>query len=85
MLYTANPGPEYKSYILNHAVKIYNMISHIIAKLTPHFSFTRTKPNIEFYFFLAAAYFSECHYKLADHTSEAIFLGYTATNKNYIL
>ena len=86
LLHAADLGPEYWSFALRHAVYIKNRIPHAFIKKTPYEALTGIKPNITNLRTFGCRVFvrkpGDKPAKLDHHTSNGIFVGYTATTKN---
>ena len=86
LLHAADLGPEYWSFALRHAVYVKNRIPHKFIKITPYEALTGTKPNITNLRTFGCRVFvkkpGDKPAKLDHHTSNGIFVGYTATTKN---
>ena len=88
LLHSAELGPEYWSFALQHAVYIKNRLPHTAITMTPFEKFTGIKPDLHnFKIFGSKVYAKKPGkrpFKLDHHTASGYFLGYTATNKNVI-
>ena len=86
ILHVVDFGPKYWSYALIHAVYIKNRLLHSSIKTTPFKASTGQQPNItNLRNFVSRIYVKKPRkrdVKLDNHTSNGIFLGYTATTKN---
>jgi len=86
LLHSANLGPEFWSFALVHAARIYNMIPHSSTGETPHYLFTGNRPTADNLRIWGCLVYSRNRgprpTKLDYHTSTGLFLGYTATTKN---
>ena len=85
LLYTANLGPEYWPYALVHAVYIKKLPRSYI-KTTPFKALASNQPDLTnlkvFGSRLYAKNPGKCDAKLDHHTSNGIFVEYTATTQN---
>lgn len=90
LLYNAGLGSEYWSYAIVHAVYLKNRLPHAAFdhKTTPFEKFTGLKPDLRNLRTWGSRVLvrkpGKRPAKLDPHTSEGIFLNYTATNKNII-
>ena len=88
LLHSAELGPEFWSYAIQHAVYIKNRLPHMSIKNTPFEAFTGTKPDMHnFKIFGSKVYAKKPGkrpFKLDHHTASGYFLGYTATDKNVV-
>ena len=90
LLYNAGLGSEYWSYALTHAVYLKNRLPHAAHgfKKTPFECLTGLKPDLSTLKVwgckLLARKPGKRPAKLDHHTSEGIFLNYTATSKNVV-
>ena len=85
-LNVADLGPEYWSFALRHAVYIKNRLPQNFINMTPYQALTCVKPYItSLHIFGCRVYVRKPGIKKAKldhHTSNGIFVGYTATTKN---
>ena len=88
LLHAADLGPEFWSFALVHAVYLKNRLYHHSINSTPFYNFTGLKPDLtNLKIFGSKVYARRTGrrpYKLDNHVDTGIFLGYTATDKNYI-
>ena len=86
LLHSSGLGPEYWSYALIHAVYIKNRLPHTLLNKTPFEALTGSKPDVTNLRIFGSRLFAkkpgERPAKLDHHTSNGIFVGYTATTKN---
>jgi hypothetical protein len=86
MLHAANLGPEFWSYALIHAVRVYNMLPHSAINQTPYYSIMGNHPHVEWLRVFGCCYYarkkSDRPHKLDYNTSTGIFLGFTGAAKN---
>ena len=86
ILHSADMGPQYWSFALVHAVKLYNCIPHTSIKTTPTEAFTGTKPNLANLRIFGSRVFAKKPgnrpFKLDNHAYEGIYLGHTSNNRN---
>jgi dUTP pyrophosphatase len=86
LLHSANLGPEFWSFALIHAARLYNMVPHSSTGQTPHLLFTGNRPTAENLRVWGCLVYARNRgprpHKLDYHTSTGLFLGYTATTKN---
>ena len=86
LLFSAELGSEYWSYALAHAVYIKNRLYHLALGTTPFQAFTGRRPNLsKLRIFGSRVYARKTGAqpaKLDHHTTEGIFLTYTATDNN---
>ena len=86
MLHAADLGPEYWSFALIHAAYIKNRLPHTAIKQTPYEAITGEQPDLTNLRTFGCRIFAKKPgkrpAKLDHHTSNGIFLGYTATTKN---
>ena len=85
-LRTAELGPEYWSFALTHAVFIKNRVPHTLIKKTPYEALTGVQPDLAnlrtFGCRLHAKNPGKRPAKVDHHTSNGMFLGYTASMKH---
>ena len=88
LLHSAELGPEFWTYALQHAVYIKNRLPHASIKNTPFEQFTGTKPDLRNFKIFGSRVYAKRPgrrpFKLDHHTASGYFLGYTATNKNVL-
>jgi len=86
MLHGAYLGPEFRSFALIHAVRVYNMLPHTATQQTRYYAFTSTHPSAEWLRVFGCQYYArkpkDRLYTLDYNTSTGIFLGFTGTAKN---
>ncbi len=86
LLHSADLGPEYWSYALQHAVYIKNRLPHHTIQCSPYEKFTGIKPNLANLKIFGSKIYSKRPgkrpYKLDHHSDSGVFLGYPATDKN---
>ena len=86
MLHAANLGPEFWSYALIHAARVYNMLPHSTTNQTPYYSLTGKHPHVEWLRVFGCRYYAkntgDRPHKLDYNTSTGVFLGFTGTAKN---
>jgi dUTP pyrophosphatase len=86
LLHSANLGPEFWSFALLHAARLYNIIPHSSTGQTPHYLFTGNCPSAKNLRIWGCLVYSRNRgprpNKLDYHTSTGFFLEYTATTKN---
>ena len=86
LLHAAGLGPEYWSFTLTHAAFIKNRIPHYFIKKTPFEAITGTMPDLSNLCTFGCRIFvrkpRKRPAKLDHHSSNGIFLGYTATTRN---
>ena len=90
MLHAADLGPQYWSFALVHAAKLYNPLPHSSINQTPLQAFTKVKPDIcNIKIFGSRVYAKKPgnrEFKLDNHSYQGIYLGSTSNEKNvYIL
>ena len=86
LLHAENLGPEYWSFALTHAVFIKNRIPHSSINMTPYEAITGKQPDLSNLRTFGCRIFVKKPGKRPDkldyHTSNGIFMGYTASMKN---
>ena len=86
ILHSAELGPEYWSFALTHATKLYNRLPHTSVKMTPIEAFTGMKPDVSnIRIFGSKVYAKKAGnrpFKLDNHAYEGIYLGSTSNEKN---
>ena len=86
ILHSANLGPQYWSYALMHATKVYNRRPHTSINMTPYHAMTGFKPDLSklkiFGSRVSAKRPGNRSYKLDDNSFQGIFLGTTAKDTN---
>ena len=86
MLHSSELGPEFWSFALIYAVYIRNRLPHTSIKMSPYEAITGLQPDLtNLRIFGSRVYVRKTgkrRYKLDNHTSTGIFLGFTATQKN---
>lgn len=86
LLHSANLGPEFWSYALVHAEYLKNRLPHTATNTTPYQAYTGVKPSTKYIRVFGCPVITKFPGKRAAkldlHTSQGIFLGYTATDKN---
>ncbi len=85
MLQVAALRPEFWSFALVHAVRIYNMLPHSVTGQSPYFALTGKRPSIASLHIWGCRVYTKKKgprpHKLDNHTSTGIYLGHTATDK----
>ena len=88
LLHSAELGPEYWSFTLQHAVYIKNRLPHTAIMMTPFKFLTGIKPDLHNFKIFGSKVYSKKPgkqpFKLDHHTASGYFLGYTTTDKNII-
>lgn len=88
LLHSAELGPEYWTYALQHAVYVRNRLPHHAINITPYEALTGTQPDLSglrtFGSRIYARQPGRRKAKLNDNTSKGYFLGFTATTKNVL-
>jgi dUTP pyrophosphatase len=86
MLHSAELGPEYWSYALQHAVYIRNRITHYSIGKTPYEAMTGDKPDLSGLRIFGSRIYArkpgKRKAKIENNTYKGIFLGFSATQKN---
>ena len=85
-LHAASLGPEYWTYALTHSIYIKNRLPHHSIGMTPYEKFTGKKPNLSRLRIFGSCVYTrkpgKRPYKLDNNSSQGIFVGYSATDKN---
>ena len=88
LLHAADLGPEFWSFALLHAVYLKNRLYHHTIKSTPYQKFTAKTPDLTnlkiFGSKIYARKSNKRKYKLDNNADEGIFLGYSATDQNFL-
>ena len=86
MLHSSELGPQFWSFALAHAVYVKNRLYHSTLRMTPFQAFTGRRPDLSrLRIFGSRIYARETGQrkaKLDHHTTEGIFIGFTATDRN---
>ena len=86
ILHSAELGPQYWSFALIHATKLYNRLPHSSIKMTPTQAFTGTKPDLSNLKIFGSRVYAKKPgrrpFKLDNHAYQGIYLGNTSTDRN---
>ena len=86
ILHSAELGPEYWSFALTHATKLYNKLPHSSIKMSPFEAFTGSKPDVSNLKIFGSRVYAKKPghrpFKLDQHAYEGIYLGSTSNEKN---
>jgi dUTP pyrophosphatase len=86
MLHSAELGPEYWSYALQHAVYIQNRITHYSIRKKPYEAMTGEQPDLSGLQIFGSRIYArkpgKRTAKIENNTYKGIFLGFSATQKN---
>jgi deoxyuridine 5'-triphosphate nucleotidohydrolase len=86
MLHSAELGPEFWSYAIQHAAYVRNRLPHHTTGKTPYENLTGDKPNLSGLRIFGSRIYArkpgKRRAKLDDNSYKGYFLGFTATDKN---
>ena len=86
MLHSSELGPQYWSFALAHAVYVKNRLYHSKLRMTPFQAFTGRRPDLSRLRIFGSRIYArdtgQRKAKLDHHTTEGIFVGFTATDRN---